>query len=133
MHPNEPLPVFRTVFGLLGTGDKMGEHHLQKEALRLCVCPHPRSSPTNAISGSSVNAVSLASSYARFTKHFGSVVVSKQKRSVVSVKKSRGNENRRRHGARRKLNIGDKRTTTFCVVVKYSPSCVNVWNTGFPK
>lgn len=36
------------------------------------------------------------------------------KRDFVSMGKPRGNENRRWHGTRRKCNIGDKGSTSFC-------------------
>ena len=34
LHPNKPLPVVRTIFRLLKTGDEMGEYHLYRQALR---------------------------------------------------------------------------------------------------
>ncbi|KAF9643753.1 hypothetical protein BDM02DRAFT_1355394 [Thelephora ganbajun] len=42
----------------------------------------------------------------------------------LSTGKSRGNENRRWHGTRRRCNIGDKGVTTFCTNPKCSLCCI---------
>lgn len=60
----------------------------------------------------------------RFTESFGFSNSVEANRDFASMGKSRGNENRRWHGTRRKCNLGDKGVTNFCTDSKCSLCCI---------